>query len=379
MEDLKNSVRSVYIHIPFCKKICSYCDFCKIYYDDNIAENYLKELEQEIVNNYKGETIKTLYIGGGTPSSLSSNNLNRLFNLIDIFKKSDDIEFTFECNIEDIDDKLLKKLKRGGVNRLSIGIESFNSKNLKFLNRYHQTKDINSKISLAKKEEFKNINIDLIYAIPEESFNDLKKDIDEFLKLDITHISTYSLIIEPHTILNNKKIKNIDEDLDYKMYEYIVSTLKDSGYNHYEISNFSKPGYESLHNLNYWNNENYYGFGLGASGYIRKTRYDNTKSITSYLKGKYIKEEKHLSFNDRVEEEFILGFRKIKGINIESFISKYAFNPVDLYVVNNLLKEKKLILDDKYLYINEKYLYQENDILLQFLGINYEIEKQNKK
>ena len=379
MVDLKNNVKSVYIHIPFCKKICSYCDFCKIYYNDLIASNYLDELKKEIRKYYKNETINTLYIGGGTPSSLSVPNLNKLFEIINILKKSNDIEFTFECNIEDINENLLTILKNGGVNRLSIGVESFNTKNLNFLNRNHANIDIKRKIDLAKSLGFKNINIDLIYAIPNESFEDLKQDIDNFLKLDITHISTYSLIIEPNTILNNKKVKNIDEELDYKMYEYIKQTLKQNNYIHYEISNFAKVGYESIHNLTYWNNNYYYGFGLGASGYVNDVRYDNTRSITKYLKGEYRKIQNKLSFNEKVENEFILGFRKIKGINIIDFKTKYDINLFDLKIVNKLLQEKKLIYKDNNLFINEEYLYQENNILIEFLGINYEIVKKNKR
>ena len=363
-------MKSAYIHIPFCKTICSYCDFCKMFYNEKLVDNYLLELEKEINKNYKGETLKTIYIGGGTPSSLNIKQLNKLLNIIKIFKLEKDYEFTVECNIENITKEKLELLYKNKVNRLSIGIQTFNEKYLKFLNRNHTKEEIIKKITLAKKIGFKNINIDLMYAFPNETLEELEEDINEFLKLDIEHISTYSLIIEPHTKLYIDKIENIDEDLDRKMYDLICKKL--NKYNHYEISNFGKEGYESMHNLTYWNNENYYGFGLGASGYINNTRYDNTKSINEYLKGNYIKNKEILTKNIEIENEFILGLRKIKGINIEKFNKKYD-NIFKYDVVNRLLKQNKLVTDNKNIFINNEYIYTSNNILIEFIGENYEI------
>ena len=363
-------MKSAYIHIPFCKTICSYCDFCKMFYNEKLVDNYLLELEKEINKNYKGETLKTIYIGGGTPSSLNIKQLNKLLNIIKIFKLEKDYEFTVECNIENITKEKLELLYKNKVNRLSIGIQTFNEKYLKFLNRNHTKEEIIKKITLAKKIGFKNINIDLMYAFPNETLEELEEDINEFLKLDIEHISTYSLIIEPHTKLYIDKIENIDEDLDRKMYDLICKKL--NKYNHYEISNFGKEGYESMHNLTYWNNENYYGFGLGASGYINNTRYDNTKSINEYLKGNYIKNKEIVTKNIEIENEFILGLRKIKGINIEKFNKKYD-NIFKYDVVNRLLKQNKLVTDNKNIFINNEYIYISNNILIEFIGEKYEI------
>ena len=192
-------------------------------------------------------------------------------------------------------------------------------------------------------------------------------DIDEFLKLDITHISTYSLIIEPNTKLYINNVKNIDDNLDYEMYKLICNKLKDNGYNHYEISNFSKVGYESKHNLTYWNNDNYYGFGMGASGYIDNVRYDNTRNINKYLNGEYVKESHTLDLNETIENEFILGLRKIKGINKETFKNKYNKDIKEIEIVNKLIKENKLLEDEKNIYINKDYIYVSNDILVEFI------------
>ena len=362
-------MKAAYIHIPFCKTICSYCDFCKMFYNKDLVDKYLIELEKEINKNYKGEKLKTIYIGGGTPSTLNENQLKKLLNIIKIFKLEQDYEFTVECNIENITKEKLEILYENKVNRLSVGIQTFNEKYLKFLNRNHKKEEITKKIILAKTIGFKNINIDLMYAFPKETLEELESDIDEFLKLDIEHISTYSLIIEPHTKLYIDKIKNIDEDLDRKMYDLICKKL--NNYNHYEISNFGKKGYESIHNLTYWNNEFYYGFGLGASGYINNIRYDNTKNINEYLKGNYIKNKEILTKNIEIENEFILGLRKINGINIEKFNKKYD-NIFKYDVVNRLLKQKKLITDNKNIYINKDYIYTSNNILIEFIGEKYE-------
>lgn len=358
-------IKSVYIHIPFCKDICTYCDFCKMYYNKNIVNLYLTELENEINKNYQNEEIETLYIGGGTPSSLDILELADLFNIIKKFKLSKNLEFTFECNLDIKKDKL-EFLYKNGVNRLSFGVQTFNNKYLKFLNRKHNKKTIIKTINEAKKIGFNNINIDLIYALPNQTIEELEKDLDLFLKLDITHISTYSLIIEKNTILYNKKIKNINEDLDYEMYELINKRLKD--FNHYEISNFAKSGYESKHNLTYWNNLEYYGFGLSASGYINNVRYDNTKSINRYLKGDYIFNKNILSIEEKIENEFILGFRKIKGINCNDFKIKYKSNINDNLIVKKLIKEDKLIYKNNHIYINPKYIYIQNVILQEFLN-----------
>jgi len=359
--------KSVYIHIPFCDSICSYCDFCKFLKSDDWINKYLDALNKEIKEKYNGEEIETIYIGGGTPSCLNLEQLQKLFEIIKIFKLSNNIEFTFECNIENINKEKLELLYRNGVNRLSIGIQTFNQKYLNYLNRNHNDKIIIEKIKLAKEIGFNNINIDLIYALPGETLEELNRDLDKFLKLDINHISTYSLIIEPNTKLSINNEQNIDEELDYEMYKLICSKLKENGYNHYEISNFAKTGYESKHNLTYWNNKEYYGFGVGASGYINNIRYDNTRSINKYLNGNYELESHKLDIKEQIENEFILGLRKINGINKNNFKNKYNIDIKSIEIVNKLLEENKLLEDKKNIYINPNYIYVSNEILVNFI------------
>lgn len=360
-------MKNAYIHIPFCNSICTYCDFCKFIKNSEWVNSYLDSLSKEIKLAYKNETLDTLYIGGGTPSSLSINELKKLFDILKLFKLSDNYEFTFECNIENINEELLKLLRDNRVNRISIGVETFNNKFLAFLNRHHTKESAIETIKLVKKY-FDNINVDLIYALKDQTIKDIEYDIDILLDLDITHISTYSLIIEENTMLYINNVKNIDEDLDYDMYKLIENKLSSNGYIHYEVSNYAKTGYESKHNLTYWNNNQYYGFGCGASGYIDNVRYDNTRSITDYIKGKYLLDSHILDTNETLENEFILGFRKLYGINKENFKEKYNMDIHDIDVVNRLLSEKKLIENEKSIYINPNYIYTSNNILTLFLN-----------
>lgn len=360
-------MKGVYIHIPFCSSICSYCDFSKVLYKKEMVNKYMNALEKEIIGFYDNEVISTIYIGGGTPSSLDMEDLTRLFEIIKVFKLNDIYEFTFEVNVNDITEELVSFLYKNKVNRISVGVESFEEKNLKYLNRKHTKKDIFNKINILKKY-FSNINIDIIYALPIESYNDVKSDIKNFLKLDIPHISTYSLIIEEHTVLGIKNVSPISEEEDYKMYEYIVRKLKKNEFVHYEVSNFAKPGYESEHNLNYWNNGEYYGFGLGAHGYINGVRYENTKNLTKYLKGSFKINELFISKQEEMENEVMLGLRKLDGINIEEFFNKYNENIQDVFNIMPLLKEKLLIIENKNLKIPEDKIYIMNEILYKIFN-----------
>ena len=355
--------RAVYIHIPFCMNICSYCDFCKFFYKKEWVSKYLDALEKEIKSNYKGEIISNIYIGGGTPSSLSIDELKRLFSIINNININNDYEYTIEFNIEDIDSKKLELCKNNKINRISIGVESFNKKHLNFLER-NQDVNIKEKILLTKKY-FNNINIDLIYALPNQSLKELEEDLNKFIELDIPHISCYSLILEEHTKLHNKNIKPINQDLDFDMYKLINNKLNE--YNHYELSNYSKPGYESKHNLVYWNNEEYYGFGVGASGYINNVRYTNLKNIINYMNKIYNREEEIITKENDISYELILGFRKIKGININEFKKKYNVDIIDLYNIKELLDKKMLEIKNNYIYIKKDYLYLSNEILVNFV------------
>ncbi len=360
-------MKSAYIHIPFCDNICSYCDFCKMKYTKEWIDEYLNSLKNEIETFYKGEKIRTLYIGGGTPSSLSIEELTKLFEIVNLLNLECVEEFTIECNIESLTNEKLILFKKNNVNRLSIGIQTFNEKFLNLLNRKHTKIEVKEKIDMAKFIGFDNINVDLMYALPNETLEDLEYDVDEFLKLNVNHISCYSLMIEPHTKLFIDKIENIDEDLDYEMYKYIEKRLTNRDFIHYEISNYAKPNHESKHNLVYWNNDYYYGFGLSASGYLENYRYDNTRNLKKYNSHNFIENITKITDEDRLKYELILGFRKIRGINKEEFKNKFNISIYDVTNIKELLKSKMLVEDECNIFISDEWIYRSNEILVKFI------------
>lgn len=364
-------MKSCYIHIPFCQSICTYCDFCKMYYNSDWVDKYLIELEKEIIKNYNGEKLSTIYIGGGTPTCLNDKQLEKLFNILGMLNRTENVEYTIETNVESLSLNKINLLKKFGINRVSIGLQSIVPKNINYLGRNHDKNQVLKVINDLKMNGLNNINVDLIYALKGQAIDDLKEDIDFIIGLDVKHISTYSLIIEDNTKLGINKEENIDEDLDYEMYNYICKKLKSYGFIHYEVSNFAKLGYESRHNLTYWNNDEYYGFGLGASGYVRGIRYDNTRSLNKYLSGNYRLNYEHININTKIENEFILGFRKTNGINKEEFKDKYNIEINDIDIIKELIISNDLIDDGINIYINPKKIYISNSILLNFIGGSY--------
>ena len=356
----------IYIHIPFCDCICSYCDFCKILYNNKYIDNYLDNLEKETRYRYKNELIKSIYIGGGTPSSLSYQELERLFNIIKIFKLDNNYEFTIECNVNNLDINKIKLFKDNGVNRVSLGVQSFNKEILTILNRSHTYKEVYNVINNLKNNNINNINIDLIYGV-NDNIDIVKKDIDYFLSLDIPHISCYSLIIEDNTLLKINNYQNIDEDIEYEMYKYIENKLTSNGYIHYEISNYAKEGYSSIHNINYWDNGSYYGFGLGSVSYIDNYRISNTKNISKYNKGIYISNREYEDMNTNMSNDMILGLRKIKGVSISKFYNKYKKDIIEVFDIDDLINNKILIIDNDNMYIDSKYIYLSNQVLIRFI------------
>jgi len=360
-------MNSVYIHIPFCDSICSYCDFNKLFYNSNLVDKYLNSLEKELIENYNGEVINTIYIGGGTPSSLNMKQLEKLFCIISRIKKSKNLEFTFECNPENMDIEKIKLLKTNGVNRVSIGVQSFNDEILKLLNRKHKKEDVIVLINNLKKVEINNINIDLIFGINNQTISDIKKDLDCFIELNIPHISYYSLILEEHTKLYIDGYTEIDDDVCASQYEFICNYLKKRNYSHYEISNFSKSGYESKHNLVYWNNENYYGFGCGAHGFINNIRYENTRSLTKYINNNYLLDKHELDIKEDIENHIMLNFRTKYGVNKSKFYDKYNKEITDVFNLDELIKKGLIVDNGSSFAIPEKYFFISNQVILDII------------
>ena len=356
----------IYIHLPFCKHICSYCDFPKVLYNKKYINNYLESLKDEIKERYKNEVVSSIFIGGGTPTSLDYYELERLLNITNVFNKSNDLEFTIESNVESLDKDKIKLLNSYNVNRVSLGVQSFDNNVLRELNRYHNKEQVFKVIDNLKKEGIYNVSIDLIYGV-DNNMDIIKNDVKTFLELNIPHISCYSLIIENNTVFGVKNRNYIDDNIEYEMYKYIEDTLIKNGYIHYEISNYAKDDYYSKHNVNYWNNGSYYGFGLGAVSYLNNYRISNTKNLSKYLNRDYFGDKIYEDESTRISNSLILGLRKVKGINVSKFKERYNKDILSLYNIMDLVKEEKLLLNDNYLYINPKYYYLSNEILMNFV------------
>ena len=340
---------SAYVHIPFCTQICYYCDFSKVFIKNQPVDSYLEHLLEEF-RSYDIQKLRTLYIGGGTPTALSAPQLELLLNGL---TKNLDLsvlkELTIEANPGDLDADKIAVLKQSPVNRVSLGVQTFDDKMLKKIGRSHLEKDIYENIDRLKLAGFDNISIDLIYALPGQTMDQVKENVAKAIGLDIPHMSLYSLILENHTVFMNRmrrgKLPLPKEELEAEMFEYIISELERSGFEHYEISNFSKPGFESRHNLMYWDNAEYYGIGAGASGYVNGVRYKNHGPIRHYLsaveEGNARITEEHLSQKEQMEEEMFLGLRKKSGVSMARFEEKFGRSFDGLYgeIVKDLVQQ----------------------------------------
>ena len=326
---MANNPKSLYIHIPFCEHVCSYCDFTKLFYNQNYELPYLEALEKEIKFKVTNK-VSTLYFGGGTPTALNDEGFERILKFASQYLDVDS-EFTVEANVENLTKSKLDIMKRCGVNRLSIGVQSTCNKVLKEIGRYHTFEDAQKVVELAKQKGFTNINIDLIYGFKGETLQDLNKDLEEFIKLDLNHISIYSLIVDKGSIFYNQKYKEQNEDDSRRFYEFIVEFLRKHGFERYEVSNFAKNGKYSRHNLTYWHNEEYFGCGLGASGYVNGVRYENTKSLPEYLKGNYVSSNEEVT-PKMYEEYFLLtNFRLEQGFSKQDYREKFGIDFTEKY------------------------------------------------
>ena len=323
------AAKSLYVHIPFCRKICSYCDFCKILYREQFSLPYLKELEKEIVQK-ADHPFETIYVGGGTPTCLKEEELEELLSFLSPLLEEGG-EFTIEANPDSLSISKLKLLKKAGVNRLSIGLESSDEALLKTMGRTHTFSDVENAVKLAKSVGFTNISIDMIYALPNEDMQQLERDIESMLSLDVPHLSAYSLTVSEGTIFHNKGIKEAEDEIQAKMYEAILGKFQEAGYERYEVSNFAKPSFKSRHNLTYWHDEEYVACGLGASGYENSIRYRNTKNLSKYLKGEHLEEQEEVGEEDDLSYYFLCNLRLADGFSLEVFQSRFGFPFFDRY------------------------------------------------
>lgn len=368
---------SAYVHIPFCTQICYYCDFSKVFIKNQPVDAYLEHLIQE-TRSYEIGKLRTLYIGGGTPTALSAQQLAYLLTeLPKVMDLSELEEFTIEANPGDLDPDKIAVLKDSQVNRVSLGVQTFDNKMLKKIGRSHKEQDIYDNIRHLKQAGFDNISIDLIYALPGQTMEQVKENVAKAIDLDIPHMSLYSLILENHTVFMNRmrrgKLPLPKEELEAEMFEYIIEELEKASFEHYEISNFSKPGFESRHNLVYWDNAEYYGLGAGASGYVDGIRYKNHGPIRHYLEaveaGKARITEEHLTLEEKMEEELFLGLRKKTGVSKARFEEKFGVSFDQRYgqVVASLTEQGLLVPDDKQVRMTKRGLFLGDTVAEKFI------------
>lgn len=314
-------VKNVYIHIPFCKSKCKYCSFIS-YPKIELKEQYINALIKEIQTKYNGELLNTLYFGGGTPSILTIDEFSKIINLFNINKST---EITSELNPETITSEYLKGLKKCGINRLSFGCQTFDDKILKLIGRQHSSNDVKNAVKLAQNTDFENISLDFIYGLPQQTIDGFENDLKTAISLNIQHISLYGLKIDENCYFYKNPPLNLpDEDTQADMYIKAIETMTNNDFLHYEISNFAKDSFQSRHNLNYWDNNTYYGFGVSAHGYENGARYFNPTTLDEYINNPTIHKSSHkLSKQEQLEEEIFLGFRKMSGINVENINKKF--------------------------------------------------------
>ena len=368
---------SAYVHIPFCTQICYYCDFSKVFIKNQPVDSYLEHLLEEF-RSYDIQKLRTLYIGGGTPTALSASQLEVLLKGL---TKNLDLsvleELTIEANPGDLDADKIAVLKNSAVNRVSLGVQTFDDKMLKKIGRSHLEKDIYENIDRLKLAGFDNISIDLIYALPGQTMEQVKDNVAKAIGLDIPHMSLYSLILENHTVFMNRmrrgKLPLPKEELEAEMFEYIIVELERVGFEHYEISNFSKPGFESRHNLMYWDNAEYYGIGAGASGYVNGVRYKNHGPIRHYLsaveEGNARITEEHLSQKEQMEEEMFLGLRKKSGVSMARFEEKFGRSFDGLYgeIVRDLVQQGLMQIDGDRVRMTKRGLFLGDTVAERFI------------
>lgn len=390
---MKTKNIGLYIHIPFCKRKCKYCDFVSYSNKDNRIQKYIFYLKKEIEdigisnsNAYKiGDdsliNIKTIYIGGGTPSYIDSKYIKEILKEVrENYKVSEDVEITLEMNPGTIDEAKLQDYKEAGINRISIGLQSTNNETLKRIGRIHTYEEFLETFLLARKVGFENINVDLMLALPKQTIGELEEGLEKVIELNPEHISIYSLILEENTALYNevndgKYIMPSDEE-EREMYWKTKRKLEKAGYIHYEISNFAKKGFESKHNLACWNQEEYIGVGAAAHSYTNNVRYSNIDDIEKYINNFEIgKDIDNLIFHEKqnheskIKEYMILGLRKIEGIDIDKFKNKFFGNPLYIFrkELDKLIKQDLVEIDGNYIKLTNKGLDLANIVWEEFI------------
>ncbi|MFS0874681.1 radical SAM family heme chaperone HemW [Solibacillus isronensis] len=376
--------RGVYIHIPFCHQICNYCDFNKVFFKNQPVDEYIEALGREMEMTVAGmpeafSNIETIFLGGGTPTALSAEQIEKLLSLITKHIPMSSVkEFSSEANPDELTIDKLQALYNGGVNRLSMGVQSFDQSLLKKIGRTHSNEHVYETIQNAKNVGFKNISIDLMYGLPGQTMEQWQETLEKALALNLPHYSAYSLIVEPKTIFYIQyakgKLHLPTEDLEADMYGVLMDTMEAHGLRQYEISNFANEGYESTHNKIYWDNDEYAGFGAGAHGYLEGIRYSNVAPIKKYIETVMTGErpllnEHEVTGDEKLEEQMFLGLRKSAGVTHEEFEKKFGQPMLSIYkeIIDQLQEEQLIEIDSEGIRLTRKGRFIGNEVFQRFL------------
>ena len=362
-------IKALYVHIPFCSSICGYCDFTKRIYEENIATKYLDRLEADLAE-IKQNQFCTIYIGGGTPTSLSINLLDRLLSMLSRFKVEQ--KYTIEINPENFSFDKAILLSKYHINRVSIGVQSFNDNLLRHMGRRHNKKDILNTLAMLDQVGIYNRSIDLMYGFNGQRLDDVRFDLQKAVSLNITHISIYGLEIYENTIFGKLKYRKMDDETDYLCYQYIRDFLNANGFKQYEVSNFAKDGYQSKHNKIYWYYDDFIGVGASASSKIFNQRIDNDKNIVKYVSFASESQITNLNHNDIVFEAIMMNLRLIDGIRIDEFNNKFGCDLLFRYqeAIKKNVGKGLLNVSDGCLRTTEQGITVLNDILVSILCEN---------
>ncbi|MGL4664679.1 MAG: radical SAM family heme chaperone HemW [Clostridium butyricum] len=369
---------SLYIHIPFCKQKCLYCDFPSYAGKESLINEYIRALNEEILRKCSKYKIASIFVGGGTPSYLNEINLESLLKTINLLDFKDEFEFTIECNPGTLNEEKLALMKNYNVNRISMGLQTTNDNILKEIGRIHSFEEFKKNYNQARKAGFENINVDLMFGLPNQHMKDWKASLKDVMSLEPDHISAYSLIIEEGTcfynLYNNDKLNIPNEEEERSMYLFTKGFLKDYGYNQYEISNYAKANKECFHNKVYWKCNEYLGLGVSASSFVDEKRFKNIDDIKIYIEkinnNEDVTEEIHVNnINDDMEEFMFMGLRMIEGINLKIFKKRFGKDVFDIYdeVIKNNIKKGLLVVDSEKLYLSEKGIELSNYVMSDFI------------
>ncbi|NWO13764.1 radical SAM family heme chaperone HemW [Virgibacillus sp.] len=373
-------IHSVYIHIPFCQQICHYCDFTKFFYNEQLANDYVDALKKEMSTYVEKEKkVKTIFIGGGTPTALTVPQLEAVLrHIAETFDLHECEEFTIEANPGDFSKEKVALLSTYGVNRVSLGVQVFDNEMLKTLGRIHTVKDVYDTVSLLQDYGIHNISTDLIYALPNQTVAHFKDSLTKAMNLDLPHLSTYALQIEPKTVFYQRykkgNLPRPPQEDEVKMYDILKTTAAKNGLYQYEISNFAKQGFESKHNLTYWNNNFYYGFGAGAYGYLPGKRYGNIRPLPAYIKqvnndGKPVLHVDKIGKKEQIEEEMFLGLRRMEGVSKRQFTDKFGVSMDKIYrpSIEELVQRGWLLEREDQIALSEEGKIVANEVFERFL------------